>query len=116
LTFEPIFMERMWGGRRLESEFGKKLPPNARIGESWEIADRLEAQSVVTNGPLRGKALDELWTQHRQSIFGDVPDAPRFPLLIKFLDAQEKLSLQVHPPDKIAEKLGDEPKTEFWYV
>ena len=116
LTFQPIFMERMWGGRRLESEFGKKLPPDTRIGESWEIGDRLEAQSVVANGQLRGKTLDELWTRDRQSIFGDVPETPRFPLLIKLLDAQEKLSLQVHPPEKAAAKLGGEPKTEFWYV
>ena len=115
LTFQPIFMERMWGGRRLETEFGKKLPPNVRIGESWEIVDRLEAQSVVANGPLRGKTLDELWTEHRQAIFGDVPDAPRFPLLIKLLDAHEKLSLQVHPPENVAAKLGGETKTEFWY-
>ena len=106
----------MWGGRRLESEFGKKLPPNAPIGESWEIVDRLEAQSVVRDGPLRGKTLDELWTQHRQLIFGNVPDSERFPLLIKLLDANEKLSLQVHPPEKVADKLGGEPKTEFWYV
>jgi mannose-6-phosphate isomerase len=116
LTFEPIFMERIWGGRRLESEFGKNLPPAVKIGESWEIVDRPEAQSVVCNGPLRGKTLHELWTKHRQSIFGDTPDAPRFPLLIKLLNAQEKLSLQVHPSEKIAAKLGGEPKTEFWYV
>jgi mannose-6-phosphate isomerase len=116
IRFEPIFMERMWGGRRIETEFGKKLPPDTRIGESWEIVDRLEAQSVVADGPLKGKTLDELWTQHRQSIFGDIPDAPRFPLLIKLLDAHEKLSLQVHPPEKVADKLGGEPKTEFWYV
>lgn len=109
-------MERMWGGRRLETEFGKKLPPSARIGESWEIVDRPEAQSVAASGPLRGKTLHELWTQDRQSIFGYVPDAPRFPLLMKLLDAQEKLSLQVHPPENIAKKLGSEPKTEFWYV
>jgi len=69
----------------------------------------------VTNGPLKGKALHELWTECRKEIFGDVK-APRFPLLIKLLDAQEKLSLQVHPPDKIAAKLGGEPKTECWYV
>jgi len=106
----------MWGGRRLESEFGKKLPAQKRIGESWEIVDRPEAQSIVRDGPLRGKTLHELWTQHRDEIFGRVPDAPRFPLLIKLLDAQEKLSLQVHPPEKIAGKLGGEPKTEFWYV
>lgn len=116
LTFEPIFMERMWGGRRLESEFRKNLLPNTRIGESWEIVDRLEAQSVVANRPLKGKTLHELWTQNRHDIFGDVPGTPRFPLLIKLLDAQERLSLQVHPPEKIAARLGGEPKTEFWYV
>src|SRR5437867_3299150 len=116
LAFEPIFMERMWGGRRLESEFGKKLPAKVRIGESWEIVDRPEAQSIVGNGPLRGKKLQELWTQDRRLIFGEVPDAPRFPLLVKLLDAQEKLSLQVHPPEKIAAKLGGEQKKEFWYV
>jgi len=116
LTFEPIFMERIWGGRRLESEFLKKLPAQKRIGESWEIVDRPEAQSVVVNGPLRGKTLHQLWTQDRDEIFGDLPDASRFPLLVKLLDAQEKLSLQVHPPEKVASKLGGEPKTEFWYV
>ena len=92
------------------------MPPDAHIGESWEIVDRLETQSVVTNGPWKGKTLDELWTQHRQLIFGETPDAPRFPLLIKLLDASEKLSLQVHPPEKVADQLGGEPKTEFWYV
>ena len=102
LTFEPIFMERIWGGRRLETEFAKILPPNVRIGESWEIVDRPDAQSVVTNGSLRGKTLRELWTENRREIFGPVPDAPRFPLLIKLLDAQEKLSLQVHPPQAVA--------------
>jgi mannose-6-phosphate isomerase len=116
LTFEPIFMERMWGGRRLESDFGKKLPPQKRIGESWEIVDRPEAQSVVVNGPLRGRTLHDMWTQDRSEIFGDLPDASRFPLLVKLLDAHEKLSLQVHPPEKVASKLGGEPKTEFWYV
>jgi mannose-6-phosphate isomerase len=116
LTFEPFFVERMWGGRRLESEFGKKLPFQKRIGESWEIVDRPEAQSIVANGPLKGKTLHDLWTQHRKQIFGDAPDAPRFPLLLKLLDAHERLSLQVHPPGRFAGKLGGEPKTEFWYV
>jgi mannose-6-phosphate isomerase len=116
LIFEPVFIERMWGGRRLESTFHKKLPPQKRIGESWEIVDRPEAQSVVTGGPLRGKTLHELWTQHRQEIFGGLADTPRFPLLIKILDAQEKLSLQVHPPENLAARLGGEPKSEFWYV
>jgi mannose-6-phosphate isomerase len=106
----------MWGGRRLESEFHKKLPPQKRIGESWEIVDRTEAQSVVANGPLRGRTLHELWTRHREEIFGEVPDSPRFPLLIKIIDAQAKLSLQVHPTEDAAGRLGGEPKSEFWYV
>ena len=109
-------MERIWGGRRLETAFGKRLPPNVNIGESWEIVDRPEAQSVVASGPLKGKTLHELWMGSRKEIFGKVSEAARFPLLIKMLDAQEKLSLQVHPPEKIAAKLGSEPKTEFWYV
>jgi mannose-6-phosphate isomerase len=70
----------------------------------------------VRDGPLLGKTLHELWMQDRQSIFGNVPDAARFPLLVKILDARETLSLQVHPPEKVAAKLGGEPKTEFWYV
>lgn len=116
LTFEPIFMERMWGGRRLETQFGKKLPPNVRIGESWEIVDRPEAQSVVRDGEFKGKTLHHLWIQHRRDAFGNLAEAPRFPLLIKLLDAAERLSLQVHPPKKAGAKLGGEPKTECWYV
>jgi mannose-6-phosphate isomerase len=115
LVFQPIFMERVWGGRRLESLYGKRLPPALRIGESWEIVDRPEAQSVVDDGPFRGLTLHALWRKHREQIFGNVPDAPRFPILAKLLDAQDNLSLQVHPPDAIAEELGGEPKSEFWY-
>ncbi|PYK10974.1 MAG: hypothetical protein DME65_08455, partial [Verrucomicrobia bacterium] len=103
-------------GRRLETEFGKKLPPQRSIGESWEIVDRPEAQSIVRNGPLRGKTLHELWTRYRDEIFGQIADSPRFPLLVKLLDAHDKLSLQVHPPEGLARRLGGEPKTEFWYV
>ena len=116
IVFEPVFMERIWGGRRLQTEFGKALPDHKKIGESWEIVDRPEAQSVVRDGPLRGQTLHNLWTTRRAEIFGEVQDAPRFPLLIKLLDAQEKLSLQVHPPAAVAAQLGGEPKTEFWYV
>ena len=116
LIFEPIFMERIWGGRRLETLFGKRLPPGVRIGESWEIVDRPEAQSVVHSGPWRGTTLHELWVHHRSEIFGNIADSPRFPILLKLLDAAEKLSLQVHPPAEIAAELGGEPKTEFWYI
>jgi mannose-6-phosphate isomerase len=109
-------MERVWGGRHLESLYGKRLPSAALIGESWEIVDRPEAQSVVHEGPLRGTTLHELWTRHRSEIFGNVTDSPRFPILAKLLDAQENLSLQVHPPREIAPKLGGESKSELWYV
>ena len=116
LIFEPIFQERIWGGRRLESVFGKKLPPEKRIGESWEIVDRPEAQSVVRQGPLRGKTLHELWRNYRVEIFGEsTPDTPHFPLMAKLIDARERLSVQVHPPTEVANKLGGETKTEFWY-
>ena len=116
LVFEPIFMERVWGGRRLEQVYEKKLPADARIGESWEIVDRPEAHSVVRDGPLRGKTLHDLWRDYRKEIFGDIADAPRFPLLIKLLDAREKLSVQVHPPNELAAELDGEAKTEFWYI
>jgi len=109
-------MERIWGGHRLASLFGKRTPPTATIGESWEIVDRPEAQSVVRNGAFRDRTLHELWTRDRDAIFGDLADSPRFPLLVKLLDAHDQLSLQVHPPAKIAAELGAEPKTEFWYV
>jgi mannose-6-phosphate isomerase len=117
LVFEPLLMERVWGGRRLETLFHKRLPPTTRIGECWEIVDREDAQSVVHEGPLRGLTLNELWTQRREEIFGTgLPDTPRFPLLFKLLDAQERLSLQVHPPAEVAARLGGEPKTEMWFI
>src|SRR5213596_1599531 len=116
VVFEPIFQEMIWGGQKLAALFGKRLPANKRIGESWEIVDRPEAQSIVRNGPLSGRSLHDLWVNFREELFGKVPDTPRFPLLIKILDAQDKLSLQVHPPENVASKLGGEPKSEFWYV
>lgn len=117
LTFHPIFQERIWGGRKLETLYGKPLPPGKIIGESWEISDRADANSVVTNGPLAGKTLAELMHSHRAEIMGRArsPDG-RFPLLIKLLDAQDNLSLQVHPPQHLAAELGGCAKTEMWYV
>jgi mannose-6-phosphate isomerase len=116
LVFEPLFKERIWGGRRLETVLGKRIPTEGKFGEAWEIVDRPEAQSVVREGPFAGKTLHHLWTNDRERIFGQVPDSPRFPLLIKWLSAEEKLSLQVHPPAEIAQRLNAEPKTEFWYI
>ena len=116
LTFEPIFKERVWGGRKLATLFGKAIPPEVRIGESWEIVDRADDQSIVRSGPLRGKTLHHLWTNHRADLFGKVEGAPRFPLLLKLLDCAATLSLQVHPPAEIAGRFGGEPKTECWYV
>jgi mannose-6-phosphate isomerase len=117
IVFEPLFMERVWGGRHLETVFGKRLPTRGRIGESWEIVDREEAQSVVHTGTLRGKTLHELWTDHRAEVFGSsAPETPRFPLLFKLLDARERLSVQVHPPAAIAPELNGEPKTEMWFI
>ena len=117
IIFEPIFMDRVWGGRRLETLFGKHLPSHGRIGESWELVDREEAQSVVHNEPFRGKTLHELWTDFHAPVFGNgLPSSPRFPLLFKLLDARERLSVQVHPPAHVAPSLGGEPKTEMWYI
>ncbi|MBV9010061.1 MAG: class I mannose-6-phosphate isomerase [Verrucomicrobia bacterium] len=116
LRFEPLLFERVWGGRKLESYYEKALPAGKRIGESWEVVDRAEAQSIVCDGSWRGRSLHDLWVNEREPVFGSVPDAPRFPLLIKLLDCRDRLSLQVHPPAGIAEELGGEPKTECWYV
>jgi mannose-6-phosphate isomerase len=116
LVFEPIFQQRIWGGRKLGKLFGKNLPAGKRIGESWEIVDRPEAQSIVRDGPLADRSLHDLWVNFREEVFGKVRQTPRFPLLLKLLDAREKLSLQVHPTEDVAESLGGEAKSEFWYV
>ncbi len=109
-------MGRVWGGRRLETLYGKRLPADIQIGESWELVDRPEAQSIVKNSVWRGRALHQLWLDYREEVFGELPVSPRFPLLVKLLDARTTLSLQVHPPAAAAAELGGEPKTEFWYV
>jgi mannose-6-phosphate isomerase len=118
LTFHPIFKERVWGGREIERLYGKKLPPGAPIGESWEISDRPGDANVIANGPLAGKNLRWLMENHRAELLGNARPANenRFPLLCKILDAREKLSLQVHPPAHKAPELGGEPKTEMWFI
>ena len=118
IKFAPIYKERVWGGRALEEFYKRDLPDSkVKYGESWEIVDRYTDQSVVVDGSYAGKTLNELWTQNKEEIFGkSLPSCDRFPLLLKVLDAREKLSLQVHPPEILSEKLKAEPKTEMWYV
>jgi mannose-6-phosphate isomerase len=124
LDFEPLAMERVWGGRRLADRFGKVLPAGAVIGESWELVDRPEAQSVVAAGhDLAGQTLGELWrSPDRARLFGARAASPaagagqRFPLLVKLLDCEQTLSVQVHPPADVATELGGEPKTEMWVI
>ena len=117
VTFTPIYQERVWGGREFSARLGRDLPGTQPIGEAWEVVDREEAQSVVSEGPLRGKTLHELWSGHRSEIFGarHAAAGPRFPLLCKLLDARDRLSVQVHPPAAVAPQLHGEPKTEMWY-
>ena len=116
LTFAPLFKERIWGGRDLERLYKKNLPAGVKIGEAWEISDRPGDVSVITNGPLAGKTLRWLMENQAAELLGPGSLPARFPLLIKIIDAQEKLSLQVHPPADVARKLGGDPKTEMWYV
>ena len=117
IAFKPLFMERVWGGRQIGDTLGKDLPPGVPIGESWELVDRDDAQSIVETGDFAGTTLHDLWTKMREPVFGTgLPDTPRFPLLAKILDARETLSVQVHPPANEAAELKGEPKTEMWYL
>ncbi|MCL5280848.1 MAG: class I mannose-6-phosphate isomerase [Planctomycetes bacterium] len=113
----PVFKPRIWGGRRLAEVFGKELPPDQKIGESWEIADLPEGQSRIANGPLAGQTLGEVVRRHAEDITGVRDFPPQFPLLIKLLDAQEVLSVQVHPDPETCRRMGKgDPKTECWYI
>jgi len=117
LTFQPIYKERVWGGRNLERLYQKSLPAGRPIGESWEITDRPEGISLIANGPLAGQSVRWLMEHHRQDVLGaEAAATGPFPLLVKILDAQETLSVQVHPPAAVAAQLGGEPKTEMWFI
>ncbi|MEN8680753.1 MAG: type I phosphomannose isomerase catalytic subunit [Akkermansiaceae bacterium] len=116
IAFSPIYMTRVWGGRSLETVYQRDLPDEQPYGESWEMSDRADEQSIVSSGPFAGKSLHDLWTNHREEIFGEDLTGDRFPLLIKILDARDDLSIQVHPPAEVADELGGDPKTEMWYI
>lgn len=110
--FVPHYQPALWGGRRLEDEFGRTLP-EGRIGESWELVELPERHSVVATGPDEGKSLGELW---RSGALGGSAKGP-FPFLLKWIDAAQKLSVQVHPDEAACKQLGKgAPKTEAWFV
>jgi mannose-6-phosphate isomerase len=119
LIFEPILKHRIWGGRRLESQLRKRLPPGEIIGESWEVADLEDDQSIVAVGPEKGRTLGQLVRLWGEDLVGRTKLIDgRFPLLIKFLDASQPLSVQVHPDLAAAARLGGRVriKNEAWYV
>jgi mannose-6-phosphate isomerase len=117
LRFQPLYKNRVWGGRAFESVLGRTLPPEDFIGESWEVVDRTEAQSIVQGGPLNGQSLRNILERQSTEVMGPKwPASKPFPILVKWLDCRERLSLQVHPTTKVAGELGAEPKTENWYI
>lgn len=118
LRFRPVLRQYLWGGRRLATDLGKCLGPANDYAESWEIVDRGEDQSIVAVGPLAGNTLGALVHKYGATLFGIHHPQPRFPLLFKFLDAQQQLSVQVHPSDSQAALLDppDLGKTEAWVV
>jgi mannose-6-phosphate isomerase len=129
LKFKPRFVQKIWGGRKLESVLGKSLPPGKQIGESWEIYDFppgvVDKSSgwvsvEIANGSLAGRTLHEAVGELGADLYGPVPligPHGQFPILIKFLDAREDLSVQVHPDGRYADaNPGAHLKTEAWYV
>jgi mannose-6-phosphate isomerase len=118
LRFEPIYQYRLWGGRHLANLLTAPLP-SGPIGEAWLLSDRDDHQSRVTDGPLKGRSIGQLLQQFPKQIMGKLAGRfPRFPLLLKFLDVHEMLSVQVHPTKANTNLLpaGETPKTEAWVV
>jgi mannose-6-phosphate isomerase len=119
LRFEPIYQYRLWGGRRLSDLLAVPLPGDDPIGEAWVLSDRADHASRVAEGPLKGRTLGQLMEQFPEQMLGKLAGRyPRFPLLLKFLDVRELLSLQVHPADDRKDLLpaGETGKTEAWVV
>jgi mannose-6-phosphate isomerase len=115
LCFRPVYQSYPWGGDRIIRRFGRSEPPGI-YAESWEISDRPEGLSVVENGPLTGRSLADLLAHYGAGLIGSGRGTDRFPLLIKVIDARERLSVQVHPDDATAARFGGEAKTEMWYL
>ena len=117
LKFKPIYKHRIWGGQKLRQLFGKDTPPAEKIGESWELADLPDDKSVIANGELAGQTLNQAISKYPKEITGDENFSGTFPLLIKFLDVEDVLSIQVHPDENACRKMGKgQPKTECWYI
>jgi mannose-6-phosphate isomerase len=116
LAFTPVYKTVLWGGRRL-ARWRPELPAGA-IGESWELADHPAGMSVVAAGPLAGLSLRDLVTRFGADLVGGGFTGGAFPLMVKLIDATERLSVQVHPGDELARALGvgDNGKTECWVV
>lgn len=119
LKFNYIYKEKIWGGNKLEKIYNRKLP-NKSIGESWEVAAHPHGTSIIKNGRYKGINIQDLIDKYPDEMLGNRIEAEyreRFPLLIKILDANEKLSVQVHPNDDYASRIENEPgKTEMWYI
>lgn len=121
IRFKEQYHERIWGGRRLQELYGKDLPPDKPIGEAWLVSDHPGQESVVANGEHAGRTLHELVERDARALLGSLAGLTvhgRFPLLLKLLDANDVLSVQVHPDDETAKRLGeaDVGKTEMWHV
>ena len=119
LRFEPIYQYRLWGGRRLANLLTAPLPGDGPIGEAWLLSDRDDHPSHVNNGPLKGRTLGQLRKQWPEQLLGKLAGRfRRFPLLLKFLDVRDTLSVQVHPSDQQTKYLpaGETGKTEAWVV
>jgi mannose-6-phosphate isomerase len=117
LKFKPIYKELIWGGDKLHEFFGKDTPAGKKIGESWELADLPNDKSVITNGELAGKTITEVLQKFPEQITGRKEYRPPFGLLIKFIDAADTLSVQVHPDAQTIKRLKTgSSKTECWYI
>lgn len=119
LKFTPLQKQTLWGGSALSERLGKPVSDQP-VGESWELCCRADGMSVVSNGPLKGTALDRLIEQYGEALLGSRiwgSYGGEFPLFFKFIDAAQRLSVQVHPDDAMAQRLG-EPfgKEELWFV